>query len=54
MTYRKIGVRHPQFGQMIEAKEKGHLFCDALAHNSNRGCPNPKCWKYRPKKEKAK
>ncbi len=52
MSYRKIGPKHPAFARVQAGQQIGMRMCDAVAHNSNYGCPNPKCFNYVPRKTK--
>jgi len=46
--YKRIGKTHPAYRRMIACREAGIEFCDAVTHNSPKGCKNPDCWKYTP------
>jgi hypothetical protein len=50
MRYRKIGKDHPQYKTVNAALAMGRWMCDAYTHNSPRGCSNPTCFKYVPRK----
>lgn len=46
MTYRKINKSHPSYARLQACREAGQWMCDAVTHNSLRGCTNPDCFKY--------
>lgn len=46
MNYRKIGPNHPAYERVQAMKQAGQWVCDAVTHNSPRGCSNPDCYNY--------
>lgn len=46
MRYRKIGKKHPDWERLQACRQAGLWMCDALTHNSHRGCSNPQCFKF--------
>ena len=46
MSYRKIPKSHPAYTVVMGNLARGNLMCDAYSHNSERGCPNPKCFNF--------
>lgn len=46
-SYKKIGQKHVDYARMLACKTANIPFCDAVTHNSLKGCKNPNCWKYR-------
>ncbi len=53
MAYRKIGPKHPQYQTLVLYRSRAIFMCDALAHNSKKGCPNPNCFNYEERKPRA-
>lgn len=45
--YRKIGKKHPDYQRVRLQKYAGLDVCDAVTHNSPKGCKNPKCFNFR-------
>lgn len=52
LTY-KIGPTHPQYEAILRQRTRcpEMFYCDAVTHNSNRGCKNSDCFKFKGKQE---
>ena len=45
--YIKVGPKHPSYLRVQANKQAGIWICDAVTHNSNKGCSNPNCFNYK-------
>lgn len=48
MSYAKLKPGMPMYDLVKLATDTGVWACDAVTHNSPRGCKNPRCFKFKP------
>lgn len=45
-SYKRIQRDHPAYEMYVFLKRVGKWMCDAVNHNSPKGCDNPDCYNY--------